>query len=98
MFFCLNKTDTFGRPVNMTHHGNWNSGFTRQLAIMYRPCFPRQRTEFNQKEGCLIDDVKNKTQLESMLERSKSYVGDAQIEVLVNYDIFNTMKYGEAKL
>ena len=29
MFYCLDKTDQFGRPVNMTMYGDWNSGFTR---------------------------------------------------------------------
>ena len=29
MFYCLDKTDLFGNPVNMTVHGDWNSGFTR---------------------------------------------------------------------
>ena len=41
MLYCLDKNDQFGRPVNMTAHGNWNDGFGRELAIVYRPCLPR---------------------------------------------------------
>ena len=78
MFLCLDKTDSFGNEVNMTHHGDWASGYTRQLAILYRPCYPKQRTVLNKDDtDCLVDDLRNATQLEAMLDRSKKYVGDA---------------------
>ena len=61
MFFCLDKDDQFGNPVDMTMYGAWEIHYHRSLSIIYRPCQPKQRTELNQHESCLIDDVKNKT-------------------------------------
>ena len=29
MFYCLDKNDKFGHPINMTTYGDWNAGFTR---------------------------------------------------------------------
>lgn len=59
MFYCINETDQFNNPVNMTVHGSWNSGMTRALSVNIRPCIPKQRTEWNKEEKCLIDDVNN---------------------------------------
>ena len=60
-FFCLDKADQFGNRFNMTIFGNFPSGIGRYLSIIYRPCVPKQRTEFNKNEKCLIDDIKNQT-------------------------------------
>jgi len=61
IFHCLDKTDQFGRPVNNTLFGDWDSGYCRELSLIFRPCIPRQKTEFNQGEACLIEDIHNKT-------------------------------------
>ena len=63
MFYCLDKTDQFGNPINNTIFGSNNSGHLKDLHINFRPCVPKQRTPFNKNENCLIDDVTNKTQL-----------------------------------
>ena len=41
MFYCLDNTDLFGNPVNMTIFGNWNFDVGRELSIVYRPCVPK---------------------------------------------------------
>ena len=41
MFFCLDKNDQFGNPVNMTLYGSGVSGVSRGLDIVYRPCIPK---------------------------------------------------------
>ena len=59
MFYCLDETDQFGKPVNMTIYGNAWSATGRGLGLVFRPCIPRQKTDFNQNESCLIDDISN---------------------------------------
>ena len=59
--YCLDKNDKFGNPVDMNTYGNWESHFVRYLSLTYRPCIPKQRTEFNKNEGCLINDINNQT-------------------------------------
>ena len=61
MFYCLDNSDEFGNPINMTMYGNWEAGVSRSLSIIYRPCIPKQRTELNKDEACLIEDLKNQT-------------------------------------
>ena len=97
MFYCLDKTDQYGNPVNMTIYGDYVSGVKRQLSIVYRPCVPKQKTDLNMNETCLIDDITNQTQLDAMLDRSKKYVNNAQLEIMYNYDEFNPAVYGKDK-
>ena len=97
MFYCLDKTDQYGNPLNTTIYGDFVSGFSRYLSIVYRPCVPKQKTDLNLNETCLIDDVTNQTQLDVMLDRSKKYVDNAEIELFYNYDEFNTAVYGKDK-
>ena len=59
MFYCLNETDQYGKPYNMTIYGNFDGGHDQGLNIVYRPCIPRQKTDLNQNESCLIDDISN---------------------------------------
>ena len=44
IFYCLDKTDQHGNPINMTTYGNSHSEVYRSLSILYRPCMPKQRT------------------------------------------------------
>ena len=97
MFYCLDKTDQYGNPVNTTIYGDYVSGFSRSLSIVYRPCVPKQKTDLNMNETCLIDDITNQTQLDAMLDRSKKYVNNAQLEIMYNYDEFNPAVYGKDK-
>lgn len=61
-FYCIDKTDAFGKPLNMELYGQFTDHVFRVLHIMYRPCVPRQRTDENKDiENCLIDDMKNQT-------------------------------------
>jgi len=60
-FYCFDETDNFGNSLNYTVHGKFGSGNHRAISLALRPCVPRQRTEFNKNETCLIDDVKNRT-------------------------------------
>jgi hypothetical protein len=72
MFFCLNKKDKFGNDVQLELYGDFNS-ITRALTMIYRPCSPKIRTEFNQNETCLVDDFSDET-LQKKLEESRKYV------------------------
>lgn len=56
---------------------------------------PKQRTEANKlNETCLIDDINDSEQLQSMLDKAKEYVDVAQISVLYNHDEFHPEKLG----
>jgi hypothetical protein len=92
--FCLDKTDRFGNPIDLSINGGYHYGINRMLSIMYRPCIPTTRTEFT-KNKCAINDVTNKTQLAEQLKKSQNYVGEAQFRMIVNQQSFQPLHFNE---
>ena len=100
MFYCLDKTDQFGIPIDLQLYGRESGSAYRQLSIVFRPCNPRQRTNENMdSENCLINDVTDKEYLAAMLKNSKEYLGERpQIDLLVNQEEFQPQSYGEKSI
>ena len=50
--------------------------------------------ENKDKERCLVDDVNDAEEMSRLLEEAKSYVGEAQFELLHNLERFNPNEFG----
>ena len=75
-FYCLANEDIWGNAVDFDIYGNWANSLVRAISIIYRPCVPRQETEFNRDtEKCLVQDPKDPAEMDKMFQRSQEYVG-----------------------
>ena len=96
-FYCLDKIDTNGRPLNTSLFGKDDIVVHRRLDIIFTPCIPQQLTEENkhlQKKMCLAD-LNSPTDLERKKQESIAYLKEPNLVTMTNKETLDITSFGE---